>query len=112
MSSEDAVLAVSNTGQTKSLVTSVRLARDNGAQVVAITAPKSRLAAESRAVVAIEPCEDFETFTPMASRLIHLAAVDLVATGVLISRGPEIRVRLAAIKSTLADARFSDPEPR
>lgn len=109
MTSEDAVLAVSNTGQTKSLVTSVSLARENGAHVVAITAPRSRLAAESRAVVAIEPCEDFETFTPMASRLIHLAAVDLLATGVLIARGPEIRARLAAIKSTLEDTRFPVP---
>ena len=108
MTSRDAVLAVSNTGQTKSLVETVALAREGGAHVVAITAPRSRLAEVAHAVVAIEPCEDFETFTPMASRLTHLAAVDLLATGVLLARGPEIRNRLASIKAALTDTRYSD----
>lgn len=108
MSPRDAVLAVSNTGQTRSLVDNALLARQNGARVVAITAPGSRLAGTCDALVAIEPCEDLESFTPMASRLNHLAAVDLLVTGVLLTRGPEIQRQLAAIKATLAETRFPD----
>ena len=108
MSEGDTVLAVSNTGQTRSLVEAVRVAREAGARVVAITAPGAALAQAAHAVIAIEPCEDFETFTPMASRLNHLAAVDLLVTGVLLARGPEIRQRLASIKATLADTRYPE----
>ncbi|MEO1334629.1 MAG: SIS domain-containing protein, partial [Myxococcota bacterium] len=108
MGPKDVVLAISNTGQTRALVEAVTLALDNGAQVVAITAPRSRLASLATATVAVEPCEDTETFTPMASRLNHLASVDLLTTGVLLARGPEIRQRLAAIKSILVETRFPD----
>ena len=111
MGPDDAVLAVSNTGQTRSLVETAALARDRGAKIVSITAPGSRLAAVSDAVIAIEPCEDLETFTPMASRLNHLAAVDLLVTGVLLARGSGIRDRLAAIKATVASTRYPDDEP-
>ena len=109
MSKGDAVLAISNTGQTRNLVDNAALAGRSGAKIIAITAPGSRLADACDALVAIEPCEDLESFTPMASRLNHLAAVDLLATGVLLARGPGIRRRLAAIKSTLAETRFPEP---
>ena len=108
MNGRDAVLSVSNTGQTRSLLESTQVAQRSGARVVAITAPGSRLATLSDAVLAVEPCEDFETFTPMASRLNHLAAVDLLVTGVLLVRGPEIRERLATIKSALAETRHAN----
>lgn len=108
MTGGDAVLAISNTGQTRSLVEGVALARRGGAKVVAVSAPGSRLAAACDALVAVEPCEDLETFTPMASRLNHLAAVDLLVTGVLLARGPQIRQRLAAIKATLAETRYPE----
>ncbi|WP_448207149.1 transcriptional regulator HexR [Azospirillum sp. sgz302134] len=99
------LLAVSNTGRTRVVVELARVARDQGVPVIAITAPGSPLASVATVVIGSEPVEDAEVYTPMASRLIHLAIVDVLSTGVALRIGTTARRHLARVKATLADTR-------
>ncbi|MBM3538490.1 MAG: SIS domain-containing protein [Alphaproteobacteria bacterium] len=103
---QDVLLIVSNTGRTK-LVNEVNAAaRKARLHTVAITAPGSPLAREASVAVLVEPAENAEIFTPMASRLVHLAIVDALATGVALKLGPEAVDRLARIKAVLRTTRI------
>jgi RpiR family carbohydrate utilization transcriptional regulator len=43
---------------------------------------------------------------PMASRIIHLAVIDILATGVTLKRGPDFQTHLKKIKESLKATRF------
>lgn len=102
---QDVLLVVSNTGRTK-LITEVNgAARKARLRTVAITAPGSPLARDASVAILVEPAENAEIFTPMASRLVHLAIVDALATGVALKLGPEAVDRLARIKTVLRTTR-------
>jgi RpiR family carbohydrate utilization transcriptional regulator len=102
----DVVLAVSSTGRTRQLVENVELARDGGAVRIGLTRPGSPLARASGIVLGVEPVEDSDLYTPMGSRLVHLAVIDVLLTGVVLGRGPEILAQLARIKQGLNDTRL------
>jgi len=73
---------------------------------IALTAPDSPAAAAARHVVPVEPVEDAEVLTPMASRIVQLALVDALATGVALRLGKRSFERLVKIKRALAQTRF------
>ncbi len=106
MTAGDVVLIVSNTGRTREIVDIARLAQDQGVTVIAITAPASPLAQRASIVIATIPAEDAELFTPMASRLVHLAMIDVLATGVALRQGPDQSARLSRIKDVLRPTRL------
>jgi RpiR family carbohydrate utilization transcriptional regulator len=105
MRGEDALLAISNTGRTMAVLGIVDLARAAGARTIAVTAPNSPLALRADVTIGIEPLEDVELYTPMASRLAHLTAIDVLSTGVLLRRGPAFQTHLARIKAGLGETR-------
>jgi RpiR family carbohydrate utilization transcriptional regulator len=105
MNDEDVLLTISNTGRTEALLELARRAADGGINVLAVTAPESPLARIATLTLGIEPMEDAELFTPMASRIAHLAVIDVLATGVLLALGPAIQPQLAAIKTSLRETR-------
>jgi len=99
------LLAVSNTGRTLAMITLAEAARAQGVPVVAITAPESPLAAAATVAIGTAPVEDAEVYTPMASRLIHLAIVDVLSTGVALRLGTAAGRHLARVKTVLATTR-------
>lgn len=103
---QDVLLVVSNTGRTKVINEVNGAARKARLRTVAITAPGSPLAGEASVAILVEPAENVEIFTPMASRLVHLAIVDALATGVALKLGPEAVERLARIKNVLRTTRI------
>lgn len=108
---QDVLLIVSNTGRTRVINEVNSAARKARLRTVAITAPGSPLAREAGIAILVEPAENAEIFTPMASRLVHLAIVDALATGVALKLGPEAIDRLARIKNVLRTTRIpSDGE--
>ncbi|GAB2802985.1 MurR/RpiR family transcriptional regulator [Halomonas shantousis] len=102
----DVIVIISYTGRTRELVEIARLARDNGAVVLGITAPGSPLAAECTETLAVLTPEDTDVYMPMTSRMIHLALIDVLATGVTLRRGEAFLGHLKKIKDSLQATRY------
>ncbi|MCH4810944.1 MurR/RpiR family transcriptional regulator [Vreelandella neptunia] len=107
----DVVVIISYTGRTRELVDIARLARDAGAVVLGITAPKSPLANECTATLDVATPEDTDHYMPMTSRVIQLTLIDALATGVTLRRGEDFLPHLKKIKDSLRDTRFPVEKP-
>ncbi|KXS38317.1 MAG: DNA-binding transcriptional regulator HexR [Halomonadaceae bacterium T82-2] len=106
----DAIVIISYTGRTRELVEIARLARSNGAVVLGITAPDSPLARECTETLEVVTPEDTDVYMPMTSRMIHLALIDVLATGVTLRRGEDFQTHLKKIKDSLQATRFPAPD--
>ncbi|TDB02485.1 MurR/RpiR family transcriptional regulator [Halomonas marinisediminis] len=102
----DVVVVISWTGRTRELVDIARLARENGAVVLGITAPNSPLARECSETLEVATPEDTDYYMPMTSRMIQLALIDVLATGVTLRRGEDFLGHLKKIKDSLQDTRY------
>jgi RpiR family carbohydrate utilization transcriptional regulator len=91
---EDVVIAISSTGRTIDLISSVELALEAGAKVIAITAPSSPLARLATVAIEIAVDEDTDVYTPMTTRLAQLAIIDALSVGVAMRQGPELIEKL------------------
>ena len=109
MDAGDVVVFISNTGCTIPLIENARLASSRGARLLALTAAGSPLAETCDIVIGIDPVEDADVYVPMASRIVHLVILDILATGVILGRGPGFHARLARIKESLRSGRLSAP---
>jgi RpiR family transcriptional regulator, carbohydrate utilization regulator len=101
----DVVVAISASGRTVDLLSSVALARESGADVIGITALGSPLARECTVALEIVVDEDTDIYTPMTTRLAQLAVVDVLAIGVALRQGPELLTRLQRAKESLRSKR-------
>jgi RpiR family carbohydrate utilization transcriptional regulator len=112
----DCVLAICNSGRFRDLVESVEIARQYGATTVALTRPGTPLARAAEILLAAAPPEDTDIFKPTASRLAHMAVIDVVATGVAMRRGPAALESLRRVKLSLSQIPTLDepagPPPR
>ncbi|MGX7005605.1 MurR/RpiR family transcriptional regulator [Caballeronia sp. KNU42] len=97
----DVVVAVSNTGRTRDILDAVKSALQGGAKVIAITHGSSPLARLASVGLFANVDEDTDIFSPMTSRVSHLAIGDILAVGVALARGPEFAERLADAKGVL-----------
>jgi RpiR family transcriptional regulator, carbohydrate utilization regulator len=83
-------LAVSHTGATRSTVDAARLAREAGADVIALTSTAhSRLSELSTCTLVAGGQDLILGLETVASRLAHLAAVDALVLTILAIRGAE-----------------------
>lgn len=102
------VIAISHTGRSQDLLASVATARERGAAVIAITAPGSPLAERATVTLFADVQEDTDTFMPMASRLAHLAILDILALGLALRQGPGLQGALRRGKRALRDKRLPE----
>nr|WP_297457670.1 transcriptional regulator HexR [uncultured Halomonas sp.] len=110
LSDGDVVVAISQTGRTRALVDSVRMAREAGATVIGLCPNGTPLAEEVSLPLYIDVHEDTEIYTPMSSRIAHLVLIDVLAVGVAKTRGPKLAEQLKAVKRSLNPLRFPEPE--
>lgn len=103
----DVVLMISHTGRTKSLVDAALLAKENGATVIGITAKGSPLDNVCSLTIAIDVPEDTDIYMPMASRVVQMTVIDVLATGFTLRRGPNFRENLKKVKLAIKDSRFN-----
>ncbi|GGA70267.1 transcriptional regulator HexR [Neiella marina] len=101
------VVLFSHTGRTKHLVDIARLARENDATVIGITAADSPLAKECHLVLSMDVPEDTDIYMPMASRIAQLVLVDVLSTGFTLRRGNKFRENLKRVKDSLKDSRLN-----
>ncbi|HJV24733.1 MAG TPA: transcriptional regulator HexR [Aromatoleum sp.] len=102
----DVVVAISASGRTPELIRACELARDAGAEVIAITASGSPLSRVANVVLAADVPEDPDIYAPMTSRIAHLAIIDVLSVSVALASGPELIKRLERTKQTLRDKRI------
>lgn len=109
-STGDVIVVISYTGRTLETIDIAQLARANGATVIGITMPDSPLAEACTVVVEVTANEDTEVYMPMASRIIHLTVIDILATGVTLKRGADFLGHLKKIKESLKPTRLPPPK--
>jgi RpiR family transcriptional regulator, carbohydrate utilization regulator len=108
LSAGDVVVVVSNTGRTRDILDAVKSALAGGAKVIAITHGNSPLARMASVGLFANVDEDTDIFSPMTSRVSHLAIGDILAVGVALARGPEFAERLAEAKDVLNKRRVGN----
>jgi RpiR family carbohydrate utilization transcriptional regulator len=102
----DVVVTISNTGRTRDIVDAARSALGCGAAVIAITHSHSPLAQLATVSLSANIAEETDIFSPMTSRMSHLAIGDILAVGVALRRGPELADKLGRAKATLTRRRI------
>lgn len=98
---DDVIVAISKTGRWPDLCSFLARARDNGATVVAITERRSDLAESSSIVFGCHSYEDTNIYTPMNSRLIHLALLDALHVALALAMGERAAENLRRSKEAL-----------
>jgi RpiR family carbohydrate utilization transcriptional regulator len=107
----DCVVIVSNSGRSRDLLDAAEIARRKGATTIVITASGSPLArtatSAQQILLAADHPEDYDRYSPMVSRLLHLVIIDILTTGVALKLGVELRPMLAEIKRNLRAKRYA-----
>ncbi len=102
----DVVVTISNTGRTRDIVDAARSALACGAKVIAITHSNSPLAQIATVSLSANIAEEADVFSPMTSRMSHLAIGDILAVGVALQRGPDLVDKLGKAKETITRRRI------
>ena len=110
----DCAVIISNSGRSRDLLDAAEIARRKGATTIVITASASPLARASgstqQILLAADHPEDYDRYSPMVSRLLHLVIIDILTTGVALRLGSELRPMLAEIKRNLRAKRYARSE--
>lgn len=109
----DCAVVISNSGRSRDLIDAADIARRKGATVIVITASGSPLAqlaqSSGQVLLAADHPEDFDRYSPMVSRLLHLTIIDILTTGVALRLGPALRPMMQEIKRNLRAKRYTAP---
>lgn len=105
MDTDDVAVFISYTGRTDAMIVNAELARECGATIIGITSQGSLLSAQCDHVLNAITAEDTDLFTPMTSRIIHLAVIDMLATSVALKLGEKVEENIKSIKKNLAATR-------
>ena len=109
----DCAVVISNSGRSRDLIDAADIARRQGATVIVITASGSPLAqlalTHHQVLLAADHPEDYDRYSPMVSRLLHLIIIDILTTGVALRLGPALRPVMQEIKRNLRAKRYMAP---
>ena len=108
----DCAVIISNSGRSRDLLDVAQIAHRKGAAVIVITASGSPLAhlaqSPGHLLLAADHPEDFDRYSPMVSRLLHLMIIDILTTGVALRLGSAgLRPVLQEIKKNLRVRRYA-----
>ena len=99
----DTVVAISQRGNSTSLLRSVELARKGGASVIALAPSGTPLAALATVLIPIDIIFNIDPYTPISARLAHLVVIDILAVGLALKRGPEFRKKMQGAQKALQE---------
>ncbi|MFG6446907.1 MurR/RpiR family transcriptional regulator [Roseateles sp. BYS180W] len=107
----DCAVVISNSGRSRDLMDATEIARKKGATTIIITTSGSPLAQmgqlPGQVLLAVDHPEDYDRYSPMVSRLLHLTTVDILTTGVALRMGQQLRPMLQEIKRNLRSKRYT-----
>ena len=96
----DVVVAISQSGRTRALLDAIKLAQQSGAPVIALAPSGSPVAVLADLAIAIDVDKDDGDYTPLPSRLAHMAVLDILAVGISRSKAG-VREHLNTIEKGL-----------
>ncbi|RDE19071.1 SIS domain-containing protein [Motiliproteus coralliicola] len=111
LSEGDVVVAVSQTGRTKDLLHSSRLALAQGAQVIALCPSNTPLSELATVPIHIDLEEDKDLSALMSSRVVQLVVIDVLAVGLAMKLGPGVIDHLKTIRRSLRSLRQNEKRP-
>jgi RpiR family carbohydrate utilization transcriptional regulator len=107
----DCLVIISNSGRSRDLLDAAEIARKKGATTIVITASGSPLAqlpaGPTQILLAVDHPEDYDRYSPMVSRLLHLVVIDILTTAVALRLPGELRPMLQEIKRNLRAKRYT-----
>ncbi len=107
----DCAVIISNSGHTRDLLDVAEIARKRGATLIIVTASGSPLAllghSANQVLLAVDHPEDYDRYSPMVSRLLHLTVMDILSTAVALRLPRELRPMLQEIKRNLRAKRYA-----
>jgi RpiR family carbohydrate utilization transcriptional regulator len=110
----DCAVIISNSGHSRDLLDVAEIARKKGATLIVITASASPLAqmahGGNQILLAVDHPEDYDRYSPMVSRLLHLMVIDILTTAVALRLPGELRPMLQEIKKNLRAKRYARAE--
>ncbi|MCA3648295.1 MAG: SIS domain-containing protein [Methylobacterium sp.] len=104
---KDVVIAISASGRTLDLIRSVEIARDVGATVIGLTTRGSPLTRLCDVAITTDVEEDADVYSPMLSRHVHLAIIDVLSVLTALERGDAGVTSLARAKRSVREKRAS-----
>ena len=111
----DCLVIFSNSGRSRDLLDAAEIARKKGATLIVVTASGSPLAlmgqgsgqgSANQILLAVDHPEDYDRYSPMVSRLLHLVVIDILTTAVALRLPGELRPMLQEIKKNLRAKRY------
>lgn len=103
----DCLVIISNSGRTRDLIDAAEIAKSRGATVIAITSSHTPLSNASHCHLAADNTEGSDLYSPMASRLLHLLIIDILATAVALKIGDGLPAKLQDLQNSLLSKRYS-----
>jgi len=107
-SDEDVLVVISNSGSSIELLDAVSIAKENGAKVIVITRAGSPLAQFADCELALAAQEDAHRYSPMVSRSLQLAVIDILAIGLALRLGETASLQLEKGKRSILSHRVHD----
>jgi len=104
--SGDVVVAISQSGQSRSLLEAMDYVREAGALIIGLAPAATPVLERSSIAIPINVDEDpADSYTPLPSRIAHMAVIDILAVGVSKVKGREIDTRLGQLNRGLQKLR-------
>ena len=101
----DCAILISTSGRTKDLLEVAQIAKNNGATIIAITSSHTPLSQISHIHLAADNLEGSDFYTPMASRLLHLLIIDILATAAALNMGESLSEKLKHLQNNMQNKR-------
>jgi RpiR family carbohydrate utilization transcriptional regulator len=105
LSDQDVVVAISQSGRTRALLEAMTLAQQSGARVIGLAPSNTPVTQQSDIALFIDIEEESESYTPLPSRIAHMAVIDILAVGVARTKGPAINEHLRKLDRELLSLR-------
>lgn len=105
------MVAISNTGRTRSVIDCVEAARAGGARTIGISGGATPLLDHCDVSLIVETLENTDFYTPTISRLATLVVIDVLATAVVLRQPADHIERLRVMKESLTAMRTGDAAP-
>lgn len=107
LTKDDVVLAVSHTGATRDLLASVAIAKKNGATILALTSHAASELARAADIALVGMGREVRYCSEAAaSRLIHMAIVDVLYTGLAMKMPERYQDNLEKMRAAIAEKRL------
>lgn len=87
---EDVVVAISQSGRSQGLIDAISLVKESGATIIGLMPRATPVARQCSIPIYIDVEEETENYTPLPSRMAHMAVIDILAVGVFKAKGQEL----------------------